>query len=63
MKNSQLNAIYIKEVALALDSLCDKSVFVGGSVVGFYVKDLSAEDVRPTKDVDVSIEIKILKTV
>lgn len=57
MTNSQLNALYIKEVALALGSLCDKSVFVGGSVVGFYVKDLSAEDVRPTKDVDVSIEI------
>ncbi len=31
--------------------------FVGGAVVGFYVHDPAAEDVRPTDDLDITMAI------
>lgn len=35
-------------------------VYVGGAVVSLYINDPAAEDVRPTKDIDISIEITSL---
>ncbi len=32
-------------------------VYVGGAVVSLYINDPAAEDVRPTKDIDISFEI------
>ncbi len=46
----------IKEVYSALDSYRDKVIFIGGAVVSLYV-DRDAEEVRPTEDVDVLVEI------
>ena len=51
------NERLIKKVALALAELNDKVVYVGGAVIGFYVDDPAAEDVRPTRDIDVFLEI------
>jgi len=42
---------------LALSDLNEKVVYVGGAVVSLYIDDPSAEDVRPTKDIDISFEI------
>ena len=40
------NERLIKKVALALGELNDKVVYVGGAVIGFYVDDPAAENVK-----------------
>ena len=57
MKNISLNKIALIKVAKSLEELNDRVVFVGGAVVGLYATDPAADDVRPTKDVDIIIEI------
>jgi predicted nucleotidyltransferase len=53
-----LNAI--KTVALAFGELNEKIVFVGGAVIGLYADDPGAPEVRPTKDIDIVLEITSL---
>jgi predicted nucleotidyltransferase len=50
----------IKKIALALGDLNGQIIFVGGAVVGLYINDPAADDVRPTKDVDISLSIASL---
>lgn len=50
----------IKIVARNLGDLNDQVVYVGGAVAGFYADDQGAADVRPTKDVDIVLEIASL---
>lgn len=57
MKNSTINLGVVKKVAVALGDLNERVVFVGGSVVSLYINDPAADDVRPTNDVDISLEI------
>ena len=57
LKNTLLNRAATKTIAKALGALNDKVVYVGGAVVSFYIDDPSAEDVRPTKDIDITMEI------
>ncbi len=57
LKNTQINRIATRTIALALGELNDKVVYVGGAVVSLYIDDNSADDVRPTKDIDISMEI------
>src|SRR5690606_17844101 len=40
--------------------LKDSTVFVGGAVVSLYIDDESADDVRPTKDLDLTLKIASL---
>lgn len=47
----------IFEIATALGDLREKTVFVGGAVVSTYVTDPAADEVRPTKDIDIALEI------
>ncbi|MEM7109839.1 MAG: hypothetical protein AAF519_16560 [Bacteroidota bacterium] len=47
----------VEKVALALEELNDEVVFVGGAVVSLYVTDTGAEQPRPTKDIDISVQI------
>lgn len=54
-KSSNLKAIV--KIAEALEELKEEVVFVGGAVVGLYANDSAAEDVRPTKDVDITVHI------
>jgi len=60
MKNTEINIHAIKNIARALGELNDKVVYVGGAVVSLYVNDPGADDVRPTKDVDIGLEISSL---
>lgn len=46
----------IKQVYRTLGKYADKVIFIGGAVVSLYV-DRDAEEVRPTEDVDVLVEI------
>ncbi len=57
LENKKLHERMIKKVALALGELNEKVVYVGGAVVNHYADDPAAEDVRPTKDIDVFLEI------
>lgn len=57
LKNKKINEGIIKEVAEALGELNERVVYVGGAVVSLYADDPAAEDVRPTKDVDIFLEI------
>lgn len=57
MKNTFINLEIIKRVATALGTLNDDVIYVGGATVSLYINDPAAEDVRPTKDIDISIKI------
>ncbi|MEQ9374038.1 MAG: hypothetical protein RIG68_02585 [Imperialibacter sp.] len=57
MKNTQINRIATSQVAQALGDLNEQVIYVGGAVVSLYVDDPAADDVRPTKDVDITFEI------
>ena len=50
------NLLSIKAVYSALGELADNVVFVGGATVSLYI-DRLAEEVRPTDDVDILIEL------
>ncbi len=47
----------IEAIAYALGDLNDQVVYVGGAVAGLYVDDPGAPEVRPTRDVDIVVEI------
>ena len=60
MKNTRINLGVIQKVAKALGELNDRVVYVGGAIVSLYINDPAAEDIRPTKDIDISLEILTL---
>jgi predicted nucleotidyltransferase len=60
LKNTQINRTVTKMIATALGLLNDRVVYVGGAVVSLYINDPSADDIRPTKDLDLTIEIASL---
>jgi len=57
MKNTTINLGVIKKISRALGKLNERVVYVGGAVVSLYINDPAADDVRPTQDVDISLEI------
>lgn len=60
LKNTLINIAATKKIAIALGELNKDAVYVGGTVVSFYIDDMFAENVRPTKDIDISLEIASL---
>jgi predicted nucleotidyltransferase len=60
LKNTLINIAATKKIAQALGKLNNRVAYVGGAVVSFYIDDHSAEDVRPTKDIDITLEIASL---
>lgn len=56
-KNDDINIAAVKKVAQALGDLNDNVAYVGGAVVSIYADDPGADEVRPTKDVDITLEI------
>lgn len=57
LKNTLVNKGVIKRVAEALGDLNEEVIYVGGATVSLYINDPAAEDVRPTKDIDLSLSI------
>lgn len=57
MKNTILNKAVIGKIAQALGDMNDLVIYVGGAAVSLYVDDPAAEDIRPTKDIDISLAI------
>ena len=60
LKNTLINRLATRKIAQTLGGLNEQVVYVGGAVVSLYIDDPSAEDVRPTKDLDISLEIASL---
>lgn len=57
MKNQIINRKATIKVANALGELNNDVVFVGGAMVAMYIDDKAAEDIRPTKDLDLAFQI------
>ncbi len=57
LKNQAINLKVVEKVALALEELNEDVIYVGGAVVSLYVTDEGAEQPRPTKDIDISVQI------
>lgn len=57
MINTIINRQATAKVARALGDLNKEVVFVGGAMVSLYADTKAAEDVRPTKDLDLSFNI------
>jgi len=60
VKNTLINRLATVKVAKALGDLCDEVVFVGGAMVSLYIDEPHAEDIRPTKDIDLTFKITTL---
>lgn len=57
LKNTLINRAATKKVARALGGLNDEVVYVGGAMVSLYIDDPAAEDIRPTKDIDLTFQL------
>lgn len=57
MYNKVINIGLVIKVALALKELREKMVFVGGAVISLYTDDPSADEIRPTTDIDMTINL------
>lgn len=57
MKNTLINRKATIKIARALGELNNEVVFVGGAMVSLYIDDPAAEDIRPTKDIDLTFQI------
>ncbi len=57
MNNTDINKTVLKKIAIALAELNAEVIYVGGATVGLYANTPAAEDVRPTKDLDISLSI------
>lgn len=60
LKNTSININATKIIARALGDMNERVVFVGGAVVSLYIDDPAADDVRPTKDIDITMQITSL---
>lgn len=57
MENRTINTKIVAEIAVALQELKDKMVFVGGAVISLYADDPAADEIRPTGDIDLTIQL------
>jgi predicted nucleotidyltransferase len=57
LENKTINIAVVAEVARALKDIKKDVVFVGGAVVSLYTDDPAADEIRPTQDVDLTINI------
>ena len=57
MENRTINIGVVAEVAQGLRELKEQMVFVGGAVVSLYTDDPAADEIRPTADIDMTLNI------
>ena len=57
MENRTINIAVVAEVAEALQDIKEEMVFVGGAVVSLYTDDPAADEIRPTQDIDMTLNI------
>ncbi|MRN16826.1 hypothetical protein D1000_08395 [Riemerella anatipestifer] len=57
MHNKTINVGVVAEVAEGLQHHREQVVFVGGAVISLYTDDPAADEIRPTKDIDFTVNI------
>jgi hypothetical protein len=57
MNNKVINIALVAQVAHGLKELREKMVFIGGAVISLYTDDPAADEIRPTKDIDMTINL------
>ncbi len=57
MEDKTINIAVVAEVAAALQDIKQHMVFVGGAVVSLYTDDPAADEIRPTHDIDLTLNI------
>ncbi len=57
MDNKVININIVAQVARALKELKDQMVFIGGAVISLYTDDPSADEIRPTADIDMTVRL------
>lgn len=57
LKNREINLQVLETVANVLSDLNTDLLYVGGAVVSLYVTDEGADQPRPTKDIDISVQV------
>lgn len=57
MENRAINIQTIVEVAKGLKELLPQMVFIGGAIISLYTDDSAAEEIRPTGDVDLTVQL------
>jgi predicted nucleotidyltransferase len=57
MHSKVINLGIVEQVAKGLQELKDKMVFVGGAIISLYTDDPAAEEIRPTADIDMTINL------
>lgn len=57
MHNKTINIRVVAEVAEGLQQYREQVVFVGGAVISLYTDDPAADEIRPTKDIDFTVNI------
>jgi len=57
LENKIINIAVVAEIAEALKDIKQDMVFVGGAVISLYTDDPAADEIRPTQDVDMTINI------
>lgn len=57
MHNKVINLALVAQVAEGLHELRDRMVFIGGAVISLYTDDPAADEVRPTGDIDITINL------
>jgi predicted nucleotidyltransferase len=57
MHNKVINLALVAQVAIALEELREKMVFIGGAVISLYTDDPASEEIRPTSDIDMTINL------
>jgi len=57
MHNKTININTVAQVAQALQDLKEQMVFVGGAVISMYTDDPAADEIRPTGDIDLTIQL------
>lgn len=57
MHNKVINLALVSQVAQGLQELREKMVFIGGAVISLYTDDPAADEIRPTSDIDMTINL------
>lgn len=57
MHNKIINLALVAQVAEGLKELREKMIFIGGAVISLYTDDPAADEIRPTKDIDMTIDL------
>lgn len=57
MHNKVINLALVAQVAKGLKELNEKMVFIGGAVISLYTDDPAADEIRPTTDIDMTVNL------